>query len=80
MMGRIPIFIDTDCILPFYEHINWEKHLLIVPWSDRFHIPDILKEFHNGLREQDFKKIQIENRKLWLQKLQPRWILNNLTN
>ncbi|MBI87307.1 MAG: hypothetical protein CMG63_04420 [Candidatus Marinimicrobia bacterium] len=80
MMGRIPIFIDTDCILPFYEHINWEKHILIVSWSDRFQIPDILKEFHDGLGEQDFKKIQIENRKLWLQKLQPRWILNNLTN
>ncbi len=78
MMGRVPIFIDTDCLLPFDKNITWSKHLLVVKWVDRYNIPEILIKFHKELTKEYFIEMQIQNRELWLKKLQPSWILNNL--
>ena len=78
MMGRIPIFINTDCLLPFNNHINWKDHVVWVEWEDRHKIFDIIIDFHEKISEQQFKKMQINNRKLWLEILQPKWMLTNL--
>ena len=29
-LGRIPILIDTDCVLPLSNEIDWNKHCIIV--------------------------------------------------
>ncbi|MAV58481.1 MAG: hypothetical protein CMG07_00830 [Candidatus Marinimicrobia bacterium] len=79
MMGRIPIFINTDCLLPFNNYIDWKDHVVWVEWEDRHGIVDIIKDFHEKISEHQFKKIQIRNRKLWLEILQPKWILTNLS-
>ena len=31
-MGRIPIFINTDCLLPLNKSIDWKKHVV---WIER---------------------------------------------
>ena len=79
MMGRVPVFINTDCLLPFPEWIDWKQHVVWVDWEERHYICDIIVNFHRKLSEYDFSQIQINNRKLWLEKLQPKYILNNLT-
>lgn len=65
MMGRIPIFVDTSCLLPFEEDINWKEHMVWVPWEKRNDIAQIVSNFHNDLSDQDFKKLQESNRLLW---------------
>ena len=49
MMGRIPIFVNTDCLLPFEEEINWKNHVVWVEWKDRKNIVEILSEFHQNI-------------------------------
>ena len=64
-MGRIPILIDTDCQLPFFENINWNKHCLIVKENEVENLPQRLLEFHSNLNSETFLALQKENRLLW---------------
>tara|TARA_A100001015_G_C15039398_1_gene738571 strand:- start:2928 stop:3989 length:1062 start_codon:yes stop_codon:yes gene_type:complete len=78
MMGRIPILIDTDCILPFHKIINWDKHIIRIKWSEIDNFADIVLDFHKNISQLDFIKMQKNNRKLWLEKLNPSWTLKHL--
>lgn len=69
MMGRIPIFVNTDCLLPFEDQIDWKQHVVWVEWKDRKNIADAVFRFHNNLSEQDFINLQFANRKLWKETL-----------
>ncbi|HNU59668.1 MAG TPA: exostosin family protein [Aquaticitalea sp.] len=69
MMGRIPIFVNTDCMLPFEDTIDWKKHTVWVEWKDRKNIAKITDEFHNALSDHEFEQLQISNRKLWKETL-----------
>jgi hypothetical protein len=74
MMGRIPIFVNTDCILPFEDKINWKNHVVWVEWKDRKNIATIVSDFHKKITNEDFINLQINNRKLWKETLS----LNNM--
>ncbi len=69
MMGRIPIFVNTDCLLPFEEQINWKNHVVWVEWKDRKNIATIVSDFHRKITNEDFINRQINNRKLWKETL-----------
>ena len=80
MMGKIPIFINTDCFLPFSNIINWKDHVIWVDWLDIDDISNIILEFHENISDSDFENLQLRNRNLWLDKLNPSWTLKNLMN
>jgi hypothetical protein len=63
-MGRIPFVIDTDIRLPLPSIIPWEKHCVIA--SENNFIDELI-HFHGAINENDFKKMQVNNRNLWLQ-------------
>ncbi len=63
--GRIPLFINTDCVLPFDNQVNWKEHLVWVEESDVKYVDELLSDFHNEIHPDDFKQMQINNRKLW---------------
>jgi hypothetical protein len=65
MMGKIPIFVNTDCLLPFEDKINWKEHVIWVEWKDRQNITQIVSDFHQNIRNDDFMQIQLDNRDLW---------------
>lgn len=69
MMGKIPIFVNTDCLLPFEDQINWKKHVVWVEWKDRKKIAQIISDFHQNLSNEDFIQLQLDNRKLWKETL-----------
>lgn len=63
--GRIPVFIDTDCVLPYDSIIDWKKYCV---WIDEKEIPYIAEkvaEFHSNILDQEFVDLQHECRKLW---------------
>ena len=64
-MGRIPVFINTDCILPLNNQINWENHCVWVESDDYKAIVKKLNFFHERLSKYEFEKLQYSNRKLW---------------
>ncbi len=68
-MGRIPIFVDTDCLLPLNEIIDWEKHMIWLAYSDRNAVAEKVRQFHTNLSPQQFEVLQVQNRKLWEKKL-----------
>lgn len=66
LMGRIPIFVNTDCLLPFEDTINWKNHVVWVEWKNRSKIADIVTDFHQNISNESFKNLQEKNRELWL--------------
>lgn len=64
-MGRIPVFINTNCALPFDKEINWKKHVVWVEYKERKQVAQKVKEFHEALSKEDFIDLQFSNRKLW---------------
>ena len=49
MMGRIPVFIDTDCLLPFPNLVNWQDHMIWIKWSDIELLPKLILNSMNRL-------------------------------
>lgn len=68
-MGRIPVFINTDCALPFDKEINWKNYVVWVEYKDRNQVAQKVKEFHEAQSKEDFIDLQLANRTLWEEKL-----------
>jgi Exostosin family len=63
--GRIPVFIDTDCVLPLSAKIDWKKHCVWIDQSELKYIGEKIADFHSSLSPDKFVEQQIANRKLW---------------
>lgn len=68
-IGRIPILIDTDCVLPFDNEINWSKHCIMVKNTDSKKVVESVSILINTMDDNDIVNMQIANRKLWIEKL-----------
>ena len=69
--GRIPIFLDTDCKLPLEGSINWKDYCIWIDEADTSNIAEIVADYHSNLSDTEFKDLQHECRKLWLNCLSP---------
>lgn len=79
MMGRIPVLVNTDCLMPFPDQINWKDHVVWVEWCDRNRIPERVYAFHTQITADEFIQRQLNNRKLWEEKLSVKGLLTMLT-
>ena len=79
-LGRIPIFIDTDCILPFSDKIDWKKHIVWIEYNEISKIETKILAFHKSLTEESFNKLQISNRRLWEEYFSFSGFIKNLTS
>lgn len=68
-MGRIPVFINTDCSLPLDKKIPWRTHVVWVEYGERHRVAQKVTEFHQALSETDFIALQHANRNLWKEQL-----------
>jgi len=69
--GRIPLFINTDCVLPFDKIINWKDYCVWVDEGELHNIDKILLEYHNSISASEFKEKQQKCRDLWESHLSP---------
>ncbi len=76
--GRIPLFVNTDCIMPFEGLVDWNNHLLEVNERDIDSIDKILVDYHNSIHPDDFLSMQVKNRKLWEDYLTFKGFINKL--
>lgn len=70
-MGRIPVFIDTDCVVPYMDQVAWKT---LIPWIPEERLSDadrIVSEFHARLGERELAELQRECRQLWQARLTP---------
>lgn len=77
-MGRIPIFVNTDCMLPLEQEINWKRHVVWVEANESHKIVDKVLAFHENLNPVTFEALQKANRELWETKLQLRGYFETL--
>jgi hypothetical protein len=67
--GRIPIFIDTDCVLPYHDTIDWKRFSVWCSESDLESLPDRVADFHERLSPEEFIELQQACRRLWDERL-----------
>lgn len=76
--ARIPVLIDSDCVLPFEHKINWNEHAVIVHQNDIDNIGNILIDFHESKSPSEIMKIQEENRRVWKEYFTPLGFVKHL--
>lgn len=69
--GRIPVFVDTDCVLPLEFVIDWKDYCVWVDQADLADIGDRVAAFHASLTRVEFADRQRACRRLWETHLSP---------
>jgi hypothetical protein len=64
-MGRVPLFVDTDCVLPLEQIINWKDYCVVVKDKNIKQVNKKLVDFHNSLANEEFVNLQKKNRLVW---------------
>ena len=80
MMGRIPILIDTDCILPFKDYIPYHTNTVYVTKENSNNFTDVysvIEEYHKSHTEEELIQIQKENFKIWIEYFTPDFAFKN---
>jgi len=76
-LGRIPVFVDSDCVLPYEFLLDWREYVV---WISRKDVPKIgerVAEFHEQLSDQEFVDLQHDCRRLWEEWLSPQGFFRN---
>lgn len=64
-MGRIPLFLDTACVLPLENLLNYRDFCVFVDWRDTDRIGEKLLEFHRGVTPERFEEMQRKAREAY---------------
>lgn len=57
-LGRIPVIVDTERILPFANVVDYKKFSLMVDFRDIQNLPERIVEFHDSLTDEQFVSMQ----------------------
>lgn len=76
--GKIPIWIDTDDVLPFPDLIDWRQHIIHVPVRQVARIDKIVADAVRDLTDIKFQAWQGRNRNLWRNYLSPEGFFRNM--
>ncbi len=75
--GRIPVFVDTDCVLPLDFAVEWRDYCVWIDARDVTRIGDRVAEFHERLSESDFIDLQRACRRFWETHISPEGFFSN---
>jgi hypothetical protein len=70
-VGRMPLLVDTDCVLPYDFLHDYDDLCVRVPYDRLRRIADDLVDFHGRLSDEDFRDLQRRVRRFWLDWLSP---------
>jgi hypothetical protein len=76
--GRIPVFVDTDCVLPYENDIDWQRLCVWVDQREVQHIGAKVAAFHAALSDEAFIALQHECRRIWETYLSPEGFFTHL--
>ena len=79
-LGRIPLFLDTECVLPLEHHINYRDFCLFVDYADLPNIADVLADFHASITSAQFLAMQQQARNAFETYLRPDAFSRKLAN
>jgi len=64
-LGRIPVFVDTDCMLPYDHVLDYRTMTIWITKEKILEIGSALKAFHSSLTSDVFSHLQQQCRQLW---------------
>lgn len=67
--GRIPLFVDTDCVLPCEDIIDWSQICLVI--NDLSNLNYTIREFWNKISEKEYIQMQIKVRETYQKYISP---------
>jgi hypothetical protein len=76
--GRIPIFVNTDSVLPFEHLINWKSLCVWVDEKDIDNIAEVVANYHDRISEAEFMERQVRLRNIWKQFFSPEGFFNKM--
>jgi hypothetical protein len=65
-LGRVPVFINTDCVLPYESLINWRDYCVWVESDALEHTAEAILAHYQSHSAERFVELQRRCRKLWL--------------
>lgn len=68
-LGRIPLLINTDCVLPLADTIDYDSFILRVPFQDIAKLPERVREWWDALSDEGFAVMQKKAREAYEQYL-----------
>jgi hypothetical protein len=77
-LGRIPVFINSQCVLPYDFKVDWKKYFVWVEEHDLKNIAQRVHEFHERLSESDFMELQHQCRRLYEEWISPEGFFRNI--
>jgi Exostosin family len=69
--GRIPVFVDTDCVLPYDFLVDWRDYCVWVDEADIGRAGELVADFHERRTEKEFEDLQRSCRHLWEEYIRP---------
>jgi hypothetical protein len=73
--GRIPVFINTDSVLPFENLIDYKNEIVFVEESDLNNLPVVIEEY---CRKHDLQERQKRCREIWIKYFSPKGFVENI--
>lgn len=78
--GRVPVFLDTDCVLPREDAIDWRSLCVWVDRSDLPRIGELIVSAHAALGPDGFLERQAECRRAFVDWLTPEAFFRGLVS
>jgi len=76
--GRIPVFINTDCVLPFDHIIDWKDYMIWIEAQDIEQIASIIYSYHEKLNNEKYHHVQFQARLLYENWITPKGFYSNI--
>ncbi|MEX2170562.1 MAG: exostosin family protein [Pirellulales bacterium] len=70
-LGRIPVFLNTDSLLPASDVVDWKRQCVWIEPRDFRRVPARIREYHAALTPETYQEIQRSNRSIWKEYLAP---------
>jgi hypothetical protein len=67
--GRIPVYVDTDAVLPLESRVPWGELCVVVPRRDIRTIGAVVAEAHEAMGPEGFARRQAQARDVWERQL-----------
>lgn len=68
-LGRIPVLIDTESVLPLEDEIPYNEYIVRVPYREVRHIGAYVAQYYNQHTDESYKEAQQRARLLFSEKL-----------
>ena len=68
-LGRIPLLINTNCVLPFDDKIDWRSIVIWIEENEVDHMVEKIYDYHQSMTNHQFIEKQQYCRELWVKYL-----------